>query len=245
MANSPYLSDLERVILWLDGGREQPQLFARSSVLPKLQELHLRALHSTLETQEAWVKTVNEGAGRSIATVSECWMDRFPFAADFAECYGFLVGKLPDGTQLFAYADQSNPIADGWLFHPDGTRREPFVFEFPAELVWSRDRPYEMDCVRQILAARKAYLAERIGFIPAFIRVENWQFATHDLGGPSPWWELEECWGHTDNPTVAPEEEDYPGGNGERTYRAVRDGAFHFDFGNDWWCDRTGQVTST
>jgi hypothetical protein len=49
-----------------------------------------------------------------------------------------------------------------------------------------------------------------------------------------------------DDPDVPPEEDDfYPGGNGQVCRDAVERGEFTFDFGNDWWCDKTGQITST
>jgi uncharacterized protein (TIGR02996 family) len=242
VANSPHLGDVERVVLWSGGSLEQARLFARGSAWPHLGELHLV---SRAGAQEEWVWAVDEAAGRPIATVYDFGSELFPFAADFGDHVGFFVGKLPDGTQLFAYGPEWYPTAEGWLFQPDGTRREPFRFEFPPELVLPRETgPIDdwnslFSREARMRAARKAHLGERIGFVRAFIRVEGIEETARYRG------EIEEIWGGADDPAVSPEQGDWPGGHGGQVYAAVRSGEYAFDFGNEWLCDRTGHVTFT
>jgi hypothetical protein len=104
-----------------------------------------------------------------------------------------------------------------------------------------------MDREDQIRAARRALLAEGIGLVPAFIRVED--FGINDDGGFGPYrfrWMVEERWGAVDDPKVSPEKDEWPeGGHGGYVHHSVRRGEYSFDFGNDWWCDRSGHVTST
>jgi uncharacterized protein (TIGR02996 family) len=245
VANSPHLGAVERLVLW-GGGPQQGRLFARGTAWPRLRELHLV---SQAGAQQEWVRAVNEAAGRPLATVYDFGSELFPFAPNFADCYGFFVGKLPDGTQLFAYGDESSPTADGWLFRPDGTRREPFRFEFPPELVVLRaERLAEgwLEREKQMRSARKAYLMQHTGFVPAFIRVEGFSLEACGLSGTARYrGEVEECWGQQDDPDVSPEDDEWPGGYGWVVYQAVRSGEYTFDFGNEWWCDRTGHVHST
>ncbi len=249
VACSCHLRDVERLVLWSGGGLEQARRFASGTAWPKLRELHLVA---GPDPEAEWLQVVNEAASRPLGTVYDFGRELFPFAADFADCYGFLVGKLPDGTQLFAYGPESSPTADGWLFQPDGTRRETFRFEFPPDLVlpaetgaaddWKSWRDRE----EQMRSARKMHLAERIGFRPAFIRVEEFSIEACGEIGPTRYrWRVEERWGQKDDPALPPEDDDWPGGHGGCCYHAVREGEYSFDFGNDWWCDQTGHVTST
>jgi hypothetical protein len=251
VANSPHLADVERVVLYSGGGLEQARRFVCGRAWPRLRELHLV---SQFGAQEEWVQAVNEAAGRPLATVYDFGSELYPFAPDFGG-YGFHIGKRQDGTQLFAYGDETEPAAVGWLYHPDGTRREPFRFEFPPELVLPRptarpatdDWGARWDQKQKLIAARKAFLTERTGFVPAFIRVENTTLDdAHGFCGTGRYRDqVEESWGVEDDPNVATEQDEWPVGHGGIVHDAVRRGEYTFDFGNDWWCDRTGHVTST
>jgi uncharacterized protein (TIGR02996 family) len=249
VANSPFLSDVERLVLWEGGSEEQTRMAAWAAAWPKLRELHFVSRGG----RQQWVEAVNEVAGRPLVTVYDFGSELFPFAADFAwGHYGFYIGKLPDGTQLFAYAEEDEPAASGWLFEPDGRKRERFRFEFPPELTLPAERPLRED-VRERMAledqvrlARRSLLAERFGFRPAFIRVEQFSLDDEEFGPHRFIWTVEERWGSADDPNQSPEADDWPmGGHGERIYLSVRRGEYNFDFGNDWWCDRTGHVNST
>jgi hypothetical protein len=247
LAKSPHLDAVERVVLWSESGLEQARLMAGGSAWPGLKDLHLV---SQSGAQEEWVRAVNEAARRPLASVYDFGSELFPFAADFAGPDSpFLVGKLPDGTQVFACGFESDPIADGWLFHPDGTIREPFRFEFPPELVLPLEKGRTPDGEsrwhreQQIFAARKAVLAERTGFLPAFIRVEGFTLEASGLAGPGRYhWEIEEMWGEPDAPVISPEIRDWVGGYGSLVYRAIRDGEYTFDYGDGWRGDRTGHL---
>jgi len=248
VANSSHLGEVERVVLWSGGSREQARLFARGTAWPKLRELHLVSKEGP---QEEWVRTVNEAAGRPIATVYDFGKELFPFAADFYGD-GFIVGKRADGTQLFAYGDESNPTADGWLFNSDGTKREPFRFEFPPELVFPRqtgptdDWKARLDREKQMLSARKAYLMECTGFVPAFIRVEGFTLEACGLNGTHRYgWGTDVSWGQQDDPNIPPEKDESLDGHGGQAHFDVRTGQYGFDFGNELLCDRRGQVHST
>src|SRR5207249_1852382 len=98
--------------------------------------------------------------------------------------------------------------ADGWLFHPDGTRLEPSRFEFPPELVLPQEARSAEDWWERegrMRSARKAYLAQRTGFVPAFIRVEGFSLEACGLSGTGRYrGEVEECWGREDDPDLPP-----------------------------------------
>ena len=249
LANSPHLRDVERVVLYSGGDLQQARIFARAAAWPKLRELHLVSQGGP---QAGWVEAVNEAAGRPIATVYDFGSELFPFAATFADCHGFLIGKLPDGTQLFALGGEDEPTAEGWLFHPDGRKREPFHFEFPPELVLPKetgptdDWKARWDREERMRFARKGYLTEQTGFVPTFIRVEAFSLDDDGFCQPGRYrGDVEASWGVGDDPRVSPEEDELWAGFGGTICDAVRSGEFTFDFGNEWWCDRSGHVTST
>ena len=183
LATSPHLAAVERLVLWSGGGAGQPRLFGRGSAWPNLREIHLVCREGP---DQQVLRAINAAAGRPVATAYDFSKERlrFPFAADFGDSAGFFVGRLPRGEQLFAWGPEYCPTADGWLFTPGGARREPFRFEFPAELIlplepWGT-AAYKERCGREdsVRAARKRHLAERIGFVPAFIRVEGFAIET-------------------------------------------------------------------
>jgi uncharacterized protein (TIGR02996 family) len=251
VAHSPHLADVERVVLWSGGGLFQGRLFAGGTAWPRLRELHLVSQEGP---QEDWVHAVNEAAGRPLATVYDYECEQFPFAANFGwNNHGFFIGKLPNGTQLFAYGAEDNPSIDGWLFFPNGSTREPFHLEFPPPLVFLGDTAARGDLntkwtrEKEIRSARRAYLAEHIGFVSAFIRVEGFSLEACGLSGTYRFgFMVEESWGQRDDANVPPEEdEERSGGFGELVHRSVRSGEYIFDYGNDWWCDKTGHVTAT
>ncbi len=249
LANSSHVDAVERLVLWSGGSEEQAALLARSQAWPKLREVHLVAREGP---QTQWVDLVNQAAGRTLATVYDFSQELFPFAPDFAKGYGFVIGKLPEGTQLFALGDESEPTIDGWLFTPEGRRREPFRFQFPSELIFpptpepTDDWNTRWSRKEQLRKARVDHFSQHTGFRPAFIRVEGFTLETHGLAGPGRYRsEVEDAWGLPDDPTLRPEEDESPQGYGGTVYFAVRSGEYTFDFGNEWWCDRTGHITST
>jgi hypothetical protein len=224
-----------------------------------LREIHL-VCHKGTDKQA--LRAMDDAAGRPVATAYDFSQEqlRFPFAANFGDSAGFFVGRLPKGEQLFAWGPEYCPTADGWLFSPDGARRKPFRFEFPAELVlplesWGtaayKKRLRREDSVR---AARKKHLGERLGFVPAFIRVEGFEIEVDDSCA-YPLYDEENhplrYWGQADDPDVAPEDDELDGirrsgGVGEVVYRAVRAAKYQF-YQNEviWVCDRRGEVVST
>jgi uncharacterized protein (TIGR02996 family) len=258
LAASPHLGAVERLTLWSGGGLEQARTLARAAAWPKLRELHLVSQEGP---EEEWARAVNEAAGRPLASVYDFSQEllRFPFAADFDEREGFLVGRLPGGEQLFAWGPEYNPTADGWLFHPDGTRKEPFRFPFPPELLMpfesepGGDWQADLKLREQTRAARRALLAASTGFVPAFIRVEDFAIPLEDdpyFCNPSydqehdPLWDH---WGQRDDPDEALGDGcDWIGGAGESVYRRVQAAEYKFYYGDMiWGCDRTGEVVFT
>src|SRR5262249_51343833 len=157
-------------------------------------------------------------AGRPIATVIDPRKELFPFAADFAPTY--FVGKLPDGTQFFAFDpgsfcyDPSQPpdelVTVAQLFDPEGTPTEQREIRLPVPLLNRSDKPGTSFAVsvRRDEAMRKRrhrYLRELIGFEPAFIQVKAF-----DLEGVGPYRGESgtgpgDPRGYPDNPNTAPE----------------------------------------
>jgi uncharacterized protein (TIGR02996 family) len=265
LAASPHLGNVERLTLWAGGGLEQARQFARATAWPGLRELHLVSREGPAGEwdgpTEEWARAVNDAAGRSLATVYDFRLEllRFPFAPDFDEDEGFLVGRLPGGEQLFAWAPEYNPSATGWLFNPDGTRRQPFLFPFPPEPVLPFESPPGCDpeadraLREQVRASRRALLAESTGFVPAFIRVEEFTIDIDDLFSINPSYDQEHDpvsyhWGDTDDPAEVPEEAQrdglpWWGGAGESVYRRVQAAKFELHYGDlILECNRTGRV---
>jgi uncharacterized protein (TIGR02996 family) len=244
LAASRHLGAVERLVYWSGESSEQPRLFARARAWPKLKNLHLMARHEDLQE---WIRSVNETAGRPVATAYHIESELFPFAADID--FGYIVGKLPDGTQLFIPDYDFAETVEGATFGPDGTPREaPFHARFPPELgkVPDRDAGWDARWIaeKQIRQGRVAHLQTQLGFVPAFIRVKA--FNIRDEG---PWrldGTVEENWGTPDDPTETPETpRDHELGYGWSVYYWVTTGSFVYDAGNHWVCDGSGHVTFT
>jgi uncharacterized protein (TIGR02996 family) len=259
VASSPHLAAVEHLVLWSGGGAAQGRIFAGGSAWPKLREIHLVCRNGT---DQAALKAMDTAAGRKVATAYDFSKEllRYPFAADFGNHVGFIVGKSPKGEQLFAWGPAECPTADGWRFRADGTKLKPFSFEFPDELIlplepWGTPA-YKKRQKREdsILAARRQHLAEQTGFAPAFIRVEEFEIEVDDsIVNPSYTEELADLnyWGQPDDPDVAPEDDviygiQRSGGLGSVVYRKVKSVEFQFLMNEVIWvCDRRGVVVFT
>jgi uncharacterized protein (TIGR02996 family) len=240
VAASPYLGAVERVVCWSDDAPEQGRALARGSAWPGLRSLHLVARRGEYAD---WVSAVNGAAGRPIGSVHVVGNELFPIAADFdEEC--FIVGKLPDGTQLFLSNGVPWPEAEGIAFDPDGTEREGrFRFTFPPHIVevpqekgedWQAYR-------RRRLEVRNDYLRQQIGFVPTMIRVKYFDFywsPTRFIDG------VTSRWGRPD-PPPGPASRSEPRGYGEWVYDWVTSGSYQLCGGNNPWCDGSGHITAT
>ncbi len=240
VASSRHLSAVERVVCWCDDNLEQGRIFAQGTAWPGLRNLHLVARYDEHPT---WVEAINEAAGRPIGSLQIVTKELFPLAADFdEEC--FLVGRLPDGTQLFLSCGVESTTAEGIAFDPDGTpRAERFRCKIPPQvaIVPQEEGEDQPTFQKRRLDVRNAYLRQKIGFIPAMIHVKSFDFywtparLSEDVSGR---------WGTLD-PESGPHNALYPCGYGDLVYDWVTEGMYELLGGNNPWCDRSGHTIST
>ncbi len=228
LSQSPQLKSLERLVLWSEPQKQQIAIFAQGSLCSSLQNLHYVEY---VAPDDQWLTEINQTAKRPIVTMYEFDNEPFCFAPDFH--HDFVVGKLPDGTQIFISTYEGETEIEGVAFAPDGKPlEEPFQFSFPNQKAARNAK------------SRCKHLHEQIGFEPAFIRVERFK-----LGQDRPIRirnEVEDHWNACDNPGEAPEKSHTDVlGYGELVYDWVSNGCFVYYCGNDWWCDRSGHIIST
>ncbi len=240
VAASPHLGAVERVVCWPDG-LEQCRILARGSAWPGLKNLHLVVRFGD---PADWIAAVNEAAGRPAGSAFVAEDQPFPIAADFDESC-FLVGKLPDGTQLFLSCGWPCAAAIGVAFDPDGRAREDQLrIGFPPEIVdVPREKGEEWQAyLKRHLRVRNDYLRETIGFVPAMIRVWHFDFYFSPMRFLE---DVEDWWGRRDPPDGAPDQPARDHGYGLFEYDWVTGGCFVLSGGNSPWCDGSGHITST
>ena len=240
VAASPHLGAVERVVCWSDD-LVQGRTLARGPAWPGLRDLHLVARSGD---PTAWVVAVNEAAGRAVGSAFVAENQPFPIAADFDESC-FLVGKLPDGTQLFLSCGWPCREAFGVAFDPDGAAREGRSrIEFPPEVVdvpQGKDEEWQA-YRRRHLRVRNEHLREAIGFEPAMIRVRTFDFYFSPMRFLE---EVEDWWGRRDPPDGVPDRPAEDHGYGLFEHDWVTGGCFVLCGGNSPWCDGSGHITST
>src|SRR5262249_53752186 len=137
-----------------------------------LRNLHL-VTRSLVEDAD-WVAAINEAAARPIASLYDFSSEPFPFAPGFYLGEGFIVGKLPDGTQLLLSGGPGfGETVEGVSFDPAGTQRPgTFPLPVPPEVAnpWSDGRELPL---AQAEEAYNAWLRREYGFEPTLIRVRD------------------------------------------------------------------------
>ena len=250
LACSPHLADLEVLTFWRGGWQgdssadAQLRALAASKAWPNLRKLRV------MLAGPSSVELANAAAGRPIAEAIDPDEWLFPFRADFAD--GFLIGKLPDGTQVFACeAWAGEGLATiAILFSAAGDEIERREITFPADALWSPEMSAltgdaRWDKEEELRAKRLQHLRDALGFEPAFIRVRGFEVG-NGIGAYRYRNRVEDAIGATDDPD-APPESDLTGalGVGRLVYDWVTSASYLFMCGNDWWCDGTGRATST
>jgi uncharacterized protein (TIGR02996 family) len=249
LAASPHLGAVERVVCWSGGGLEQGRILARGPAWGALKNLHLVAREN--EHAEGWVAAVNEAAARPVGSVHVVGNELFPIAADFDHEGHYVVGKLPDGTQLFMMAylyDDPDARFEGVAFDADGTPRAgPFHYPLSpqvADQMRKATDPWDWAKWRRALEVRDDYLRQQLSFDPAMIRVKSFEF--HSIWGLSRLSaDAEEAWGRPDPHEEGGRDSDHPLGHGGWVYSWVTDGMYQISGGNSPWCDASGHITST
>ncbi|MBY0460630.1 MAG: TIGR02996 domain-containing protein [Gemmataceae bacterium] len=258
LASSPHLSDLEVLHYWRGRGHNddvQIRTLARSPSWPRLRKL--RVMLGYPEDREL----VNVAAGRPIGEAyNPTDDDLFPFAADFDHL--FFVGKLPDGTQFFAFdygacyhdsrrAPSTEPfIMTTQLFDPAGNPTTTQDVVFPPELIYPTAEEMGNFALSDTRDAerrqeRERLLRERFGWRPAFIRVKEFS-----LDGFQPFWD-ESSYLRGYSGADHPDDDlrtDYHGplGGTSAVYWRATGAEFNFSCGDVvWLCDKSGQVRAT
>ncbi len=267
LAASAHVADIQRLTVWTDRNVGiTAAWFAGSPAAPNLREYRLIEVFGGTDAEV--IGRLCELAGPSVTvTVYDFDAEPVPIAPDFRGDE-FLVGKLPDGSQVFAVNDPGGPAVFGARFDTAGRRVGRFDVPMPPGCVFPESAvaalshtPADQDAWRaertRRHAVREAVVAAATGFTPAFIRVERFRLLDRsDDSTDDPWVAVgrhrygpaADFWFRPDVPNLVDADHYGERGGGGFAYDYVRNGEYIADSTNEtneWRCDRTGHVTST
>jgi hypothetical protein len=248
LAGSPFLTNLERLTLWLGGRHENAVLrtFARGVGTPHLKEIRLIQLYGGLAAgarakrldfqAKRQAEFINGQYGRKVAHVYRPFQQSFPIRGDTGR--SLYAGRLPDQRQALAALWAGHTLlllifdAEGHLIE---VQRRPQLDFLPRE--------YERLFWQVVEEDLYGFLRKEFGFALDLIRVK--EFAIPE-GVSVYYWPstYDEYVANPDNLPDGVSEEDRAGPT-FRIHQWMARGDFVIEWGNDYWAGPDGIIHSS